>query len=612
MDVNIPGVISIVVFYIIILLVGVIAARKTGLKARNLDRQDVILAGRNIGLFVGIFTMTATWVGGGYINGSAEYVFSSGLVWCQAPFGYAVSLLIGGIFFAGMMRKSRFTTLLDPFQHKYGRLMGCLLYLPALSGECFWSAAILTALGATLKVILSLDLTISIIVSAAIALLYTLLGGLYSVAYTDVVQLICIFIGLWVGIPFAMTHEAANPITNSEWIGSVDAGFIGSYIDFYLLLIFGGIPWQVYWQRALSAQTVNVARGLSIIGGIGCIIMAIPAVLIGAIAKTADWNLTSYGQETILPEDTSLTLPLVYFHMTPVAVSFIGLGAISAAVMSSTDSSILSASSMFAVNVFASIYESTKGVQPSDTMVVWVMRGAQVVITVIACVLAITVSSIYYLWILCSDFVYVILFPQLLCVLYVRWSNSYGSLAGFVLGLLLRLLGGEPGLKIQPVIVYPWNDPDYGQQFPFRTLSMLISLVSIIVFSAIARILFLHLKLPLLLDVFKCFHEEKGLPPQQPEAETVKWSPPSQLAAGSTPWKSSAIPTSDDHGVVLLSQGGRVQKDVKSPSSEGDTNKGFSASLPSPHSQTYVNKGYDPEPQDSRTSSKKTTLSTRV
>ena len=50
--------------------------------------------------------------------------------------------------------------------------------------------------GATLSVILELDTHISIIVSACIAVFYTLFGGLYSVAYTDVVQLICIFVGL--------------------------------------------------------------------------------------------------------------------------------------------------------------------------------------------------------------------------------------------------------------------------------------------------------------------------------------------------------------------------------------------------------------------------------
>ena len=50
--------------------------------------------------------------------------------------------------------------------------------------------------GSSLRVIVGLERTISVIVSAVIAVGYTLVGGLYSVAYTDVVQLICIFLGL--------------------------------------------------------------------------------------------------------------------------------------------------------------------------------------------------------------------------------------------------------------------------------------------------------------------------------------------------------------------------------------------------------------------------------
>ena len=94
------------------------------------------------------------------------------------------------------MRKKEYFTMLDPFQEKYGLRMGGLLYIPALLGEIFWSAAILAALGATVSVVINLDRFASIIVSACIAIFYTLIGGLYSVAYTDVIQLICIFVGL--------------------------------------------------------------------------------------------------------------------------------------------------------------------------------------------------------------------------------------------------------------------------------------------------------------------------------------------------------------------------------------------------------------------------------
>jgi len=45
------------------------------------------------------------------------------------------------------MRSQGYVTMLDPFQRKYGERMGGLLYIPALMGEVFWSAAILAALG---------------------------------------------------------------------------------------------------------------------------------------------------------------------------------------------------------------------------------------------------------------------------------------------------------------------------------------------------------------------------------------------------------------------------------------------------------------------------------
>lgn len=94
------------------------------------------------------------------------------------------------------MRSANYQTMLDPFQEKYGAKIGGVLFLPALCGEILWSSAILSALGSTLSIIVGLDETIAVVVSAAIAMLYTLFGGLYSVAYTDVVQLFCIAIGL--------------------------------------------------------------------------------------------------------------------------------------------------------------------------------------------------------------------------------------------------------------------------------------------------------------------------------------------------------------------------------------------------------------------------------
>ncbi|KAI0213393.1 High-affinity choline transporter 1 [Lamellibrachia satsuma] len=468
----------------------------------------------------------ATWVGGGYINGTAEYVFTPGygLVWCQAPVGYAISLCLGGLMFAKKMREAGYVTMLDPFEKRYGRVMAALLYIPALLGEVFWSAAILLALGATLTVIVGLDDKWAIIVSAGVAILYTMAGGLYSVAFTDVFQLICIFGGLWLCIPFAWTHSAVTSIvetsrnSNDTWLGAWPQDYwIGNYVDSALLLIFGGIPWQVYFQRVLSAKSATRAQMLSFAAAVGCIVMSVPAVLIGAIAKSTDWNATDYryhGDVPIPSGDYKLVLPLVMQYLTPLPVAIIGLGAVSAAVMSSADSSMLSASSMFARNIYEPLRNACTCCYcggASETEILWVLRVSILLVGGAATSLAIIVHSIYGLFYLCADLVYVILFPQLFCVIYIPSSNSYGSLCGFTAGMFFRLTGGEPLLGLPPLIKYPWYDAASGYQlFPFKTMSMLISLVSIIVASYVAHALFYYGLLPLSADVLYGFNRDEN------------------------------------------------------------------------------------------------------
>lgn len=60
--------------------------------------------------------IAATWVGGAYINGTAEALYNNGIMGCQAPIGYALSLIMGGILFAKRMRDEGYVTMLDPFQ----------------------------------------------------------------------------------------------------------------------------------------------------------------------------------------------------------------------------------------------------------------------------------------------------------------------------------------------------------------------------------------------------------------------------------------------------------------------------------------------------------------
>ena len=132
----------------------------------------------------------------------------------------------------------------------------------------------------------------------------------------------------------------------------------------------------------------------------------------------------------------------------------------------------------------------TRTLQPGDREIMWVLRVSIVVVASLASLIAIQVNSVYGLFYLCGDLVYVLLFPQLTLVLYYKRGNAYGALCGYIIGSILRLTGGEPLLNFDPIIYYPNFDEESGYQyFPFKTMAMTVTFVSIILFSEIAILL---------------------------------------------------------------------------------------------------------------------------
>ncbi len=476
--VNWPAFASMGVFYALVYYVGILAGRKR--KAEDNDADGIMLAGRGVPVWIGIFTMSATWVGGGFVNGTAEMTATSGLVWVQAPWGYALSLVIGGLFFARTMRKREYRTMLDPLRERYGKRMAALLFLPALTGELFWTAAILTALGATFGTVLNVDLETAIILSATIAVAYTAIGGLWAVAMTDVVQLVILFLGLAIIAPVALAYTggwevtyaayqerfgaAASLLPSREALGDT----YWTWWDYALLLVFGGIPWQVYFQRVLSARDGDTAVRLSLVAGLVCLLAAVAPVMIGMISATADWSAVSAGP----PPDASATLPWVVRYLTTPWIAVIGLGAVAAAVMSSVDSSVLSASSMGVWNVYKPLVDPG---MPDSKLARFIQRSIWIV-GVAATLIALNITSVYALWFLCSDFVYCLLFPALVCALFDPKATSAGALAGLIVAAVLRFGGGDETLGLPAFLPYPTD-------FPFRTLAMAAGLLTIVLVS---------------------------------------------------------------------------------------------------------------------------------
>ncbi len=478
---------AITAMYASFLLVGWLAARKV----KGGTVEDLIVAGRSMPIWIATLTMTATWVDGGYLLGTAEGTFKSSLsLGIQGGLCFGISLILGGLFFARRMRQLEFTTLIDPFEVRFGKHWAAVLFIPAMLGEVFWSAELLAAIGSTFGVLLNMKLTTAILLSAIVIIAYTMVGGMWSVAYTDAFQLGLVVLGLVVALPFIFAATDGFDVSWSNYMAAraERGGFLPplqprgefwtsqsiiGWWDVSLMLMFGGIPWNCYFQRVLSCQSPRKAQLHSLFAGALTILLTVPPLLLGVAAFKYNWPSELLAQLQAHPSET---LPMLLKHVAPPAVALLGFAAIIGAVTSSFSSSILSAASMISWNGCYRLLWP----QLSVAQMKRVIRFSIVLLGAGAVVMALKVQSVQALWFFTSDLIFVLLFPQLVFALFDPKANRIGSITAFGVSLILRLGGGEPLFGLPHFIPYPelftsnpasWYDESGALLFPFKTLA---------------------------------------------------------------------------------------------------------------------------------------------
>jgi Na+/proline symporter len=163
------------------------------------DEEDFIVAGRRLPLWLAWGTLMATWFGAATMQGAAQAARDEGLRGTLLdPFASGLALVVAGLFFAGPLWRMRLLTLGDFYDRAFGRraeVVASLVMVPSYFG---WVGVQFLALAGILHLVGGPDERIGIPAVAAVVLVYTLVGGMWSVTLTDTLQLALVLAGLLV------------------------------------------------------------------------------------------------------------------------------------------------------------------------------------------------------------------------------------------------------------------------------------------------------------------------------------------------------------------------------------------------------------------------------
>ncbi|MCZ6777415.1 MAG: hypothetical protein O7F16_00490, partial [Acidobacteria bacterium] len=344
--------IGVAVYLAMMLVIGAYASKKSNTAA------NFIVAGRRMPIWICSATIMATWFGGGTMMGGAGASYQGGLFAVIAdPFGGALALFVVGFFFVRLFRRMRLLTFIDFFKNRYGKTAATIAAIGSISSNIGWTGATLVAFGTVFQALTGVPIEYGILGGAVVVFIYTVAGGMWAVAITDFVQMIIIAVGLILLLGVVLIDvggwgnigphlpEGTFRMIPAEHTASVWLNYFRAWLIFGL----ADVTAQTLLQRAFSAKNEQVAQNSFYLAGFGHLSLGMIPVTLGIIASVTMPGIAD--PESVIPQ-------LALTHLHPVAIA-VFVGALLAAIMSSADSSLLAAASVFSTNILPLLRRQT-------------------------------------------------------------------------------------------------------------------------------------------------------------------------------------------------------------------------------------------------------------
>lgn len=402
------------------------------------NTSDFAVAGRSLPLPVVTATVFATWFGAETVLGISATFVKDGLRAVVAdPFGSSLCLILAGLFFARRLYRLNLLTIGDFYRLRYNRAVEVLCTLCIVASYLGWVSAQIKALGLVFTVVTNgtMSQSAGMVLGALIVLTYITLGGMFSVAILDFVQIIVIMggmlyigsviSGLAGGVGTVVAHAAAAgkldffpPADLDLWIP-----FVGAWVT----MMFGSIPQQDVFQRITSARDERTAVRGSVLGGSLYFVFAFVPMFLAYSATLVDPAQVA----GLLERDSQLILPTLIVHHTPMAAQIIFFGALLSAIMSCSSATLLAPSVAFSENIVKSCMPTI-----SNRGLLRVMRVVLVLFAGIVLLFALnSEASIFKMVESAYKVTLVAAFVPLLAGLYWPSATTQGALVGMVAGL---------------------------------------------------------------------------------------------------------------------------------------------------------------------------------
>ncbi|MGP1517305.1 MAG: sodium:solute symporter family protein [Ottowia sp.] len=427
----------IVVYLMASIALGLYASRRVH------NTADYAVAGRSLSMPVVIATTFATWFGSETLMGAPAKFMTDGLGGVvEEPIGSGLCLVLVGLFFARKLYEQNIITIGDYYRQRYGRVVEVLCSLMIIFSYLGWVGAQITALGLVFNLLShgTISLSWGMALGTAVVLLYTLYGGMWSVALTDFVQMIIIVLGLiciaW--YVSGMAGGAARVLDFTAAQGKLrffPAGGAKEWLFFFaaaITMMLGSIPQQDVFQRVMSSNSAQTARRGPVIGGSLYILFAFVPMFIVMAAQ-----LVVPGAAAVLAEDPQKLLPTLVMEHMPLALQVAFFGALLSAIMSTASATLLAPSTTFVENILRNLRPGM-----SDAHTLKAMRVCVLVFTVCVLTYAITMegSSIYELVSGAYQIPLVGAFVPLVFGIYWQRASTQGAMLAVVMGIGVWLL----------------------------------------------------------------------------------------------------------------------------------------------------------------------------